>query len=114
DTCVFIKCFALKGTGIGFRTVNPSGATGPRLTRFTNCFSESNTQSGFSIEAGREIKLLDCHAAVNGGHGIVITGGTDVTCVGGLSLQNQNYGWYITGGTGVALIGVSASNNSQA
>lgn len=113
DTVIFINSQALQCAGYGFRALQSAGSTGPRLCRWTNCFSESNTLGGFYITAARDFRLNGCHAAVNGGNGYFINGGTSVTLTDCLALQNQQHGFYLATGTGMKLDGCTASNNSQ-
>ena len=113
DTVDLIGCVALSGTGYGFSISNPSGTSGPRLCRLTNCYSESNTLSGFSISGGRDVRLTDCHAAINLQNGFAVTGGVSVSLLHNFSLQNSQHGIAVTGGTSVGLIANTCSNNSQ-
>jgi hypothetical protein len=88
------------------------GITGPRLVRMVNVYSESSLGNGFSIMAGRDVRLLECHAAVNTLSGFSITGGTSVKIGGSLALQNGQHGFYENTGE-VEFSDCTSSNNSQ-
>ncbi|TMP97067.1 MAG: hypothetical protein E6L09_13950 [Verrucomicrobia bacterium] len=113
DTIIFINSQVLHAETVGWRCAQTSGHTGPRLCRFTNCYAESCTGSGWLIQAARDVRLSACHAAVNGGNGFEITGGDSITVSDSLALSNGQHGIVITGGTGVLLNGNTCSNNSQ-
>jgi hypothetical protein len=113
DTIIFTNSQVLHAGTVGWRCAQTAGHTGPRLSRFTNCYAESCTNSGWIIEAGRDVRLSGCHAAVNGGHGFHVAGGDSITISDSLSLQNNQHGIVVTGGTGVSLDGNTCSNNSQ-
>ncbi len=113
DTLVFFNCTASKATGHGFRLLKSAGSTGTRLARFYACYSESNTQTGWSIEEGQDVRLIGCEAAVNTTHGYSITGGKAIELTSCFSLSNQQHGFDIEGGVTVGLNGCTASNNSQ-
>lgn len=113
DTIIFINSQALHAGTVGWRCAQTGGRSGPRLCRFTNCYAESCTDAGWSIDAARDVRLSGCHAAVNGGTGFQITNGDSVTITNSLALQNGKHGIAVTGGTGVLLDGNTCSNNSQ-
>lgn len=113
DTIIFINSQVLHAGTNGWRCAQTAGHTGPRLCRFTNCYAESCTASGWSIEAARDVRLSACHAAVNGANGFHVSGGDSVTISDSLSLQNGQHGIAVTGGTGVLLSANTCSNNSQ-
>ncbi len=112
DTIIFINSQVLHA-GIGWRCAQTAGHTGPRLCRFTNCYTESCTGTGWLIQAARDVRLSACHAAVNGGNGFEVTGGDSITISDSLSLSNGRHGIVVAGGTGVMLTGNTCSNNSQ-
>jgi parallel beta-helix repeat protein len=113
DTIIFINSQVLHAGTVGWRCSQTSGHTGPRLCRFTNCYAESCTRSGWLIQAARDVRLSGCHAAVNGGHGFEITGGDSITVHNSLALSNKRHGIVITGGSSVLLDGNTCSNNGQ-
>ncbi len=113
DTIIFINSRVLHAGTVGWRCAQTAGHTGPRLCRFTNCYAESCTDSGWLIQAARDVRLSACEAAVNGGNGFEITGGDSITITNSLSLQNNRHGILLTGGTGILLDGNTCSNNSQ-
>jgi CBS domain-containing protein len=113
DTIIFINSQVLHAGNVGWRCAQTAGHTGPRLCRFTNCYVESCTGSGWLIQAARDVRLSACHAAVNGGNGFEVTGGDSITISDSLSLSNGQHGIVVTGGTGVMLNGNTCSNNSQ-
>jgi hypothetical protein len=113
DTIIFMNSQVLHAGTFGWRCAQTAGRTGPRLCRFTNCYAESCGDSGWLIEAARDVRLTACHAAVNGGSGFTIAGGDSVTVNDSLSLENNQHGIVVTGGSGVMLDGNTCSNNSQ-
>jgi len=113
DTIIFMNSQVLHAGTFGWRCAQTAGRTGPRLSRFTNCYAESCRDSGWLIEAARDVRLSGCHAAVNGGNGFTIVGGDSITVNNSLSLQNNRHGIVVTGGNGVMLDGNTCSNNSQ-
>lgn len=113
DSIVVIDSQVMHTDGWGFRAMNSAGATGPRLSRLTNCYSEDNALGGFEISACRDIRLAGCHSAINGGPGYSFTGGDSWSVIDSLAYQNQTYGIIATGGTGGAITGNTCSNNSQ-
>ena len=78
DTIIFINSQVLHAGTVGWRCAQTAGHTGPRLCRFTNCYAESCTSSGWLIQAARDVRLSACHAAVNRGHGFEVTGGDSI------------------------------------
>ena len=112
DTIIFINSQVLHAD-TGWRCAQTAGHTGPRLSRFTNCYTESCTGTGWLIQAARDVRLSACHAAVNGGSGFEVTGGDSITICDSLSLSNGRHGIVVAGGTGVMLSGNTCSNNSQ-
>jgi hypothetical protein len=113
DTLEMFDCTALNAGAHGFRFTLAGGTSGPRLIRVYGAISETSVQSGYSIEAGRDLRFTDCHAAVNTLQGFSVTGGTSITFTSCLALQNSQHGFDIEGGTTVGLMNCSASNNSQ-
>lgn len=113
DTIILIACQALFAGTNGFSFQQSAGSTGPRLSRATDCLSESNTQYGFRIDAARDLRLNGCHAAVNTLGGYLVNGGTSVTISDSFALQNGTIGIWIAAGTAVKLEGNTCSNNSQ-
>src|SRR5258706_3066342 len=51
DTIIFMNSQVLRAGTFGWRCAQTTGHTGPRLCRFTNCYAESCTDSGWLIEA---------------------------------------------------------------
>ena len=114
DTVLFNHIEAIGGTtGYGIRCLNAAGTTGPRLTRFNNCYVEDTSEEAYWISAGRDIRFRGCHAATSGMSGFIITGGDSITFTDCLALQNDRHGFFVTGGTGVSFSLCAASNNSQ-
>lgn len=115
DTFILINSTILSGTGHGIRCQNLTGDTGPRLTRFTNVFSESNLLSGFMFDEGFDVRLNGCHADVNGEHGFHVSGGSkSITMTDCRAANNGQHGFYVTTtSTGTKIDGCVASNNSQ-
>jgi hypothetical protein len=113
DTIIFLNSQVLHAGTFGWRCAQTGGHTGPRLCRFTNCYVESCTNSGWLIEAARDVRLSGCHAAVNGGHGFEVKGGDSITINNSLSLSNKLHGILVTGGSGILVESNTCSNNSQ-
>lgn len=113
DTIIFIDSQVLHAGTYGWRCAQTAGHTGPRLCRFTNCYAESATNSGWLIEAARDVRLSGCHAAVNAGNGFEIRGGDSIALSDSLALQNGRHGIFVAGGNGVKVDGNTCSNNSQ-
>lgn len=117
DTVLFSQSQCIGAIGYGFRLSNVAGGTGPRLTRFTDVLSESNTSGGFLVEAVRDMHFSSCHAAVNGGPGYNITGGDGVQIHDSLAYQNSGDGIIVSSTSaprGVEISGCICTNNGQA
>lgn len=113
DSIIFRDSTVIGTAAHGWNCIKTAGSTGPRLIRFLNCQSESNTLDGFLVTAGRDVRFSGCHAAVNGGNGYTVAGGDSIVIHSSLALQNSLHGIILLGGTGIGILDNTCSNNSQ-